>query len=1158
MRLVCAFLCLSAVLAAQNISAGLSGTVIDPAGAVMPAAQITLTSEGQGFVRTSVTNTDGFFSFPDLAPATYQIEIGFTGFRPYKQTGIVLSSSQQRSLGQVKMALGQVADTVTVSAEAVAVNLSSGEKAGVLSSTELDSLALRGRDLFDAVSLMPGVVDTSDGRDAPGPNSIGNIFIAGGRNDQKNMTIDGVTNLDTGSNGGVHQMPSMDAVAELKVLTSAYAAEYGRNSGGTITVITKGGGKQYHGSGSWFYRHESLNANDFFNNIAGRQRTPYRYNNKGYNMGGPVTIPGLHSLRNKLFFFFSQDYQHQLVAYGTRTITVPTAAERAGNFSDHRDTNGVLRIIQDPMNDKVAFPGNIIPSTRLTATGKAILNLFPLPNYVDPNPTRRYQWNYFTSEAGSYPRRTENLRFDYSPKANWQTSLRLSNNADQQHVPYGLWVSGGLNFPITPIGYGQPGRGLTFRSTNSIGASWFNELVYGISQNTLTYRPDDYTKLDRTKLGINIPQRNPALNPMNMIPNMTFTGVPNPANPSISDGTPYWNRNTIYSLVDNVSKIYRTHTIKFGAYFERTRKVQFANAPTRGTLSFNRDNTNNILDSNDPYSNALLGVFQSYSEATGRPRGDYWFANNEFYVQDTWRVNRRLSLDYGVRMYNDPPQYDRHFQLHSFLPSLFNPANAPVLMKGGRDAANNRVAIDPRNGDVYPVGLVGTFAPNSGNPANGMFQGGKDGYPKGLYSLPAVLVAPRLGFAFDPFGRGRTAVRGGAGIFYDRMQGNPTMGALANPPTVFSPTTYYGEIDDLAASAASGMLAPSNVSSLIGHNKGTASYNFSLSVQHQISRTSVAEVSYVGTMGRHLPWTRNYNPVPLGAKLLATNPQNRDPSTNAAYADNFLRPYPGFADINTYEFGGTSNYNSLQASFNERFGKNGILRGATVGFSYTFSKVLTSADSNTTAVDPAWSPRNWNYGPAGFDRTHVFTGRYTYAFRRIRNGPGFAKQIINGWELSGITRVISGAPLTPGYTLVNGLDFTGSSDFGTRPYVMNPDAPLPADRFAPPQWEQAGIPTRGNMGRGVLRGPGTNNWDISVYKNIAFTERWKGQLRFETYNTFNHSQFSAVDTNLNFARAGALEPGALNYKYNQINPLFLQPTSARPARRAQLSIRISF
>src|SRR5689334_3183838 len=228
-------------------------------------------------------------------------------------------------------------------------------------------------------------------------------------------------------------------------------------------------------------------------------------------------------------------------------------AERNGDFNDHRDTNGALRLPVDPLNGKKAFPGNIIPDSRMNPVGRAALNIFPLPNYVDPNPTRRYQWNYYSSASGAYPRRTEILRVDFSPKSNWQTYVRLSNNVDEQLTPYTTWVNGSVNFDMAPIKFGQPGRGANVHATTTISPTIFNELVVGVSQNTLYYYPDDYSKVDRVKLGIVIPQRNPSLNPFNVIPNMTFGSVQNAANPSLSNGVPYWNRNTIYSLVDNVS-----------------------------------------------------------------------------------------------------------------------------------------------------------------------------------------------------------------------------------------------------------------------------------------------------------------------------------------------------------------------------------------------------------------------------------------------------------------------------------------------------------------------------------------------------------------------------------------------------------------------------
>lgn len=1113
----------------------------------MAAVQVTIANEAQGFNRTESTNNQGFFSFPDLTPGTYDLTVKSAGFRQYKQNGITLNSGEQRNAGIISLKIGETTDSVTVTADAISLNTVSGEKASSMNANELNDLALRGRDVFDAVSLMAGVVDTSDGRDAPGPTSIGNIFIAGGRNDQKNMTVDGVTNLDTGSNGSVHSMPSMDSVQELKVLSSNYGAEYGRNSGGTITVITKGGAKQFHGSDSWYYRHEDLNANDFFSNKAGRQRTPYRYNINGYVISGPVLIPKMRSLSEKLFFFWSQEFQHQRVAYGTRTITVPTALERNGDFSNSRDVNGRIITINDPLNKNAAgtaqpFPGNTIPPNRVAKIGRSILGIFPMPNYTDPNPTNAYQWNFFTSEAGGYNRRTEILRMDYQVNSKWQTYFRLSNNTDLQHAAYGLWVNGSLNFDLTPISFGQPGRGATFHSTNTISPTIFNEFIAGASQNTLTYTPDDLAKVDRTATGITIPQRNASLNPLNLIPNMSFGGIANAANPSLSNGTPYFNRNTIYSFVDNLSKIWKTHTFKVGGYMELTRKVQFADAAVRGSFVFNNDSLN-PLNSNNAYASAILGNYTTYAEATGRPKGDYRFQNSEFFVQDTWKVNNRLSLDLGLRFYHDPPQYDNHHQLASFSPSAYTAANAPYLLRPGFDANGKRSALGP-NGQVYPAALIGSFFPGVGNPADGELIGGVNGNPAGQYTIPKLALAPRIGFAFAL--NNKTVIRGGAGVFYDRLEGNPTMNTLASPPTIFTPTQYYGSISDIQTQLSSGLLAPSGtIYSLasVGHNPTT--YNYSLNVQRILGRGSFVEVSYVGNINRHQIWSRNINPVPLGANYAALHPEFRDPTnTNNALPANFERPYAGYGDIFLYEFAANSNYNSLQTSFNQNLGKR-----FTLGGSYTFSKVLDTSDGYSNAVDPFYKPRNWNYGPAGFDRTQVFTLRYTY---RMPNAPAFvsfkpARFVTDGWVISGITRIMTGAPLTPSYSLTNGTDYTGSASASTRPTVVDPSAP-PESRFGPPVYV-ANVPTLGNVGKGIIRGPGTNNWDISMYKDLKFTERLRGQLRLESYNTLNHTQFSGIDSSVKFTDRNGT---------SNINPLFMRGTSARPPRRLQLGVKMSF
>ena len=1144
----------AAFLQAQNTTGSLSGTVHDAAGATVPGAKVTLTGESNGFIRTIKTNKEGFFNYPDITPATFTLKVEAAGFKTYSKTGLEIVTADHKS-EKITLSIGQLSESVTVTAETTSVNLVTGERSGTLTSDQLDQIALRGRDIFDAVSLMAGVVDTTDGRDAPGPTSVGGIYIMGGRNDSKNVTLNGVTILDTGSNGSIHSMPSMDSVAEVKVLMSAYSAENGRNPS-SISIITKGGAKQFHGGAGYYLRNEALNANDFFNNKAGRKRTAYRYNIGSYTLSGPVLIPKWNRNRDKLFFQFTQEFQQQTVQFGVRQITVPTALERAGDFTDTRSTNGALINVNDPQNNRILFPGRIIPPSRLTATGKNILGIFPMPNFVPPDAVNRYQYNYFVSEAAPYPRRTENARLDFSPRQNWQMFASVLNNSDKQDTLYGIWVDGSLNFPITPIVFQQPGKTASLTSTNSLSPTMFNQATVAISRNELTYGPRDTAKLDRTKLGINIAQRDPSQNPLNLIPNMTFGGVANAANPSLSDGTPYFNQNTIFTAADNVSRVAGTHAMKFGIYFEHTQKIQSANAATRGTIAFGQD-ANNPLDSNYAYANALLGNYSTYAEATGRPQGNFIFTNTEFYIQDTWRVKKNLSLDYGIRFYVDPPQYDANSQLASFAASAFKQENAvvllrPVLVNGAK------VALDPITGKTYPQGLVGAFAPGQGNPANGTIIGGKDGVPNGLYKVRPLAAAPRFGFAWDPTSKGRMVIRGGGGVYFDRIQGNPVMGQISNPPTVYTPTQYYGTFDDIKATAAAGFLSPSgSVSSLATPGHQQSVYNYNLNIQRQFKRT-LAEIGYAGSLGRHQLWQRNLNPVPLGANFLNLNPQNRDLSTtNTVLPPNFLRQYQGFGDILLYEFANSSNYNSLQATFQQRMSK-----GLNISANYTFSKALDSSDSYGQTVDPFLPAKARNYGPAGFDRKHVFNTNFFWNLPKLSKTTARPiRSIANNWTVSGVLRFNTGAPFTPGYATLNGVSNTaGSPSANIRAYVVDPAAPV-EKRFSPPPqplgqqsnpppaWASSSTaPQLGNLGKNTMTGPGTTNMDLTLAREFNYAERYKLTLRVEGYNALNHTQFSGLDTTLRFT----------NTTGEMYNTLFNQPTSARAARRVQITMRFSF
>ena len=1166
-RLLLALL-LPALLPAQNISCSLAGTVQDSAGAVIPNAKVTLTGQENGFVRTVTTNHDGFFSYPDLTPATFTIAIEAPGFKVYRETGILINADEHRSMGQIKLQVGQVSESVTITADAVTVNTANGERAGTLSGEQLDELALRGRDIFDAVSLMPGVVDTSDGRDAPAPGSISNIYILGGRNDAKNMTIDGVTNLDTGSNGGVHSMPSMDSVAEVKVLMSAYSAENGRNPT-SINVITKGGGTQLHGQVAYYFRNEDLNANNYFSNEAGQPRQKYRYNIGSYYIGGPVVLPKIYRNKKNLFFFFNQEFQRQIVSYAVNEKTVPTALERTGDFSKSYNTNGSAITVQDPLNGKKAFPGDIVPASRIGPIGQAILNMFPLPNFVDPNKATRYNWDYYVAASEPYNRRTETARIDYAPKQNWQVYLSLSNNADKQEVPYSGgtygWVAGSLNFVMSPITFTMPGRLATLHSTNTISPTLFNEASVAVSQNTLNFGPEFPRLMNRTDLGIDIPERTPALNPLNLIPAMTFSSIQNYANPSTSvDGTPYYNQNTIYSLIDNISKVKGSHVFKTGIYFEHTQKLQTSNGQNNGSLSFNTD-TNNPNDANNSYANALLGNYDSYSEPTAHQQSNYLFTNTEWFFQDDWKMKSNLSISWGVRFYHDPPQYDARQFISSFSPAAWNPATAPVLIRPAVVNGQN-VGIDPTTGTVYGQGQVGDFVPLAGspmgvlgNPADGMVTGGKNGVPGGIFSNAPIAVGPRFGFAWDPFKDGKTAIRGGGGIYFDRIEGNPTMNLSGNPPAVYSPTTYYGTLSTLAASAASAYLAPSGtVYSLSSVPHQQQVYNFNLSIDRRTG-ANVFSAGYTGSLGRHLLDERNINPVPPGAEFLNLNPQNKNPQNSSSLSTNFLEPYDAYATIYLREFATNSNYHAMLLAAQHR-----LSHGVNVSANYTFSKALDTADSYGNAVDPFLDPRSRNYGPAGFNKSSVFTGTFYYIMPKPGKMTGYRPLgwVADNWELSGVTRMMTGLPITPGYSLITGVTTpTGTPTEGARMEVIHPAAPL-GSRFAPPP-EPAGqatvanagpwlststAPEFGNLGQNTMTGPGTNNWDLSLYRTIPFKEgRVRAMLRLETYNTFNHTQFSGINSTAQF-----------NTQAQQVNTAFLLPNGARPPRYVQIAMRVTF
>ena len=1156
-----AFLMLAFSLTAfgQNVSSSLEGSVLDPADAAVPKAHLELKDMGTGSVRQGVSNDAGFFEFLSLPPATYTLTASANGFKSATLTNIVLNAAEKRTV-RISLAIGNITDSVSVSADVTPIQTSSSEKAALIDSSQFESVPLKGRDLFGFMNLLPGVVDTAT-RDVTSPNGLSNITI-NGNTSSKNFTVDGVTDIDTGGDGTVHYEPNMDSIQELRVLSSNYQAEFGRNSGGSIMIVTKSGGQNFHGSGWWYHRHEGLNANDFFRNQNGLPRLPYRYNIEGWSLGGPAFIPHLlNTSKKKLFFFASQEYTGQLnggatsisVAPPVQFRTVATALERKGDFSRTVDGNGALIPIIDPLTG-AQFTGNIIPGNRIDPIGSKILSLMPLPNYSPgPGNPNYLQANFTDSAVSAHPRRNDVARADVYLTSKLSAYARWIHDFDDlQNVPY-------QEFPWSSccrVDHPNPGHGYAASITDTISPTTVNDFTFGKSFNTWSWYNESPAQIDRSIIGLptlfshNFTGETNVNGEHNYIPSISFgSNTPNTADYQIGDAD-YFNSNDIWSFDDNLSKVWRKHTFKAGLYIEKTWKLQPADQNNTGALSFNEDNLN-PLDSGDGYSNALLGNADSYTEQSIRAVSNFSILLREFYLQDNWRVSRRLTLDLGVRFYSHGTLVDHNHAIGFFNPALYSKLALPRLYVPGCKvavtgtcASANQVAVDPATGVQAPQTYIGNFVPGSGNQAAGMEAPGLNGIPLNYYTQAALVAAPRIGFAFDVFGDGKMAIRGGFGVFYNTLNSGTTRAGNAQgaPPVGSTATVSYTPLSGLTQ--GSGVSAPQRVYSTTGDYPWDYVHNGSIGVQRGLGHSIVLDVSYVGNWAHHLPLTVNLNAVPLGADF---QPANISPVTGSALTQAgsaLLRPnYPGYLDINRLQFLGHTSYNALQTTLNRR-----LSNGLQFGVAYTWAHSM-----GTVAVDPLVANNETrNHGPTGADRRQVLAINYAYELPKPGKilGNRFVGAVTDNWTLSGVTSFSTGAPISPSCSR-SGLDITGSTSETARCRILG-DGKTPTvagTRFNTAAFGLATVGTIGDAGLGVLRGPGYANSDATMTKTIPLGtgDRRGLKLGVQAYNVFNHTEISAWGTSARFNKAGTNTTGS-----------FGLPTAARPARILAFSLRLEF
>jgi hypothetical protein len=1131
----------ASALHAQGLTGQISASITDPTGNVIAGAKVVLFNVGTSQAREAQTDPAGDVVFTQLLPGTYRLNVSHSGFRAYEQKDIVLTATERVVLRRIALELGEVTQTISVEAEAARLQTQSAERSGLISSVQYEKLSLKGRDYLGLLKLLPGVIDTRN-REAPGWNNLGGININGNRGGTINLTLDGVSSLDTGSMGGPYLAPNVDAIGEVKVLLTNYQAEYGRSSGGTINAVIKSGTKDFHGTAYYFKRNEAFNANEFFRNRDGLPKPRYRFDYPGYNVGGPLYIPGkFNANKDKLFFFWAQEFLPRKYPTAVGRRTFPTALERNGDFSQTLDTNRRLIPINDPLANRSPFPGNIVPQSRIDPVGQKLLSIFPLPNTVDPANT----FNSVFQSQVDQPRDEDILRVDWNIGPSTIFYARGIRNYEAFKGDFNFVLASG-NWPQFPIEYSIQSAGLVSTLIHTFTPNIVNEFTFGVNRALQLVSPLNQAGLDRNdrnKLNLNLPQFFPQSNPRNLIPNANFGGVQNAPNLNIEQRFPFFGTNNIWNWSDNLSWVNGSHNFKFGFYIERTSRNAARATAFNGTFDFGR-NVNNPLDSNFAFSNALLGSFNSYTESDKHPDGHARYKNYEFYAQDNFKVTRRFTLDYGVRFYIIEPTFSSGDDLSVFDPGVYDPAKAPRLIEPYRAAANApRMGRNPATGQIVPEVFIGSFAEGSGQ-----FYQGMNVFRERVLNTPPMKVAPRLGFAYDVFGNGKMAIRGGFGIFFDRFNDDQVIIFVEQPPNVITSSVFNSTIRDLQRATLN--QGPTDSNAIQRSYDPPTVYNWSFGVQRDIGFGTVFDVAYVGNVGRHLLHRRSLNATPYGTNFL---PSSIDSTTNRPLPVNFLRPIRGFGDIQYAEFASTSNYHSLQTQVNKRFG-----RGLTFGATWTWSKAMDLVDGNNNAVNPFLDFRMRNYGKAGFDRTHNFTTSWSYQTPDLskRWNNAFSRWVLDGWEITGITTMISGQPLGVGYSLVQAVDLTGASGAGVDSRINvtgNPnlsrsqrsfDRHFNTSVFAPPTAATFGV---GNAAKDLIRGPGINNVDLSLFKNFRIGESKRLQFRWETYNTFNHAQFNAVDTTARFDAQGA-----------QVNSRMGQYLNTQDARRMVLALKFTF
>jgi hypothetical protein len=1069
----------------------------------MDGAQVTITNTDTGLSRSVVTGSDGLYNFPDLPLGGYKISFSHPGFKTENQTGIVLHVDDSRVIN-ASLKVGAITEEVSVQGALLQVETTSGSLTGLVEGSQVTELPLNGRNFMQLVTMVPGVA-TGEGfsAQAKGLKGGSDISISGGAVNSNLWLVDGAHNNDVGSNRTILVFPSIDAIDEFKIERNSYSAQYGQSGGGQISVITKHGTDQFHGALYYFGRNDALNTfNTFTKSGCLSAGTPcvknsLRRNDFGYTIGGPIK-------KDKIFFFWSEEW-NKMKEGQTTSARVPTVAEKGGDFSDLAGCpNAVTAFgfpaggLQDPANGDAHFPThNVIPSDRLSPAGQVILKAYPNPTNLDPCATTNFTKNFGVPTNW----REENIRGDINLTKSLTAMMRYTSDSWQLGPPDGGFGWG--NNALGPIGqsWNQPGRIAIGRLSKTFGATAVNDFTFSYSANRITIAPAG------TDAGLN-QQLNDAIPTFFPLSNKTF-GDKGPAAwinccglPSVWTIAPWQNQQDLYTWQDDFSMVRGKHTLKFGGLYSNNFKTELGANGEFGTLG----GPVGLNGFKGAANSTLYGIadLELLNMAMGWNEADHIFTvknvwhDIEFYGADNWRITPKLTIDFGLRWSFLPPPYLSDDQY-----TLFNPV-----------AFDASLGTAPCNGLVYSPGLKSNPCPAG--------TGGIAGPTRALMNRNNHLIAPRLGIAWDPTGNGKWAVRVGAGQYFNRDRLWPLQLAGGNPP--FNPAfnspggngRFLDSTNQLPACDpncfGTGLGAPGQGQSF--SNNVPNSWQWNVSVQHELFRDSRLEVAYVGHKNLHWQTIRDINGVLPQNRLAYVQAEN----VGGAGA---LRPFGavvGDSAIRFYEHTSSSNYQALQSMYNMRKGRT------TVQVAYTFSKLLT----NSQQIDsPAFNVDSYNvhasYGPDLLNHPHLFSGNFVYQFPELRGYNVFLRSAAGGWQASTVVNITSGPSIS---VLMNGIqglaDPTGVGTGGAagvgRPNRVssqscNSGLSDPTAFINPSQFTISGFQLGhiGTSGVGICSGPPTRNVDFGLNKTFKLTERVSAQFRFEFFNLFNHPLYNAQD-----------------------------------------------